>query len=83
MTLTLGDAPRGASLHGLERWLPAVVRSLRQGHGVWKLWGILVVPLDSLVELKRLYFRLAVVAVSEENGGSVWCSKKVVRLLFL
>jgi hypothetical protein len=42
-----------------------------------------VVPLDSLVELKRLYFRLAVVAVSEENGGSVWCSKKVVRLLFL
>jgi hypothetical protein len=78
----LGDAQWGAYLHGLGCRLLVVVGSLRQGCGAWKFWGTRAVPLDSLVELRQLYFGWATTAASEENGSSVWCSKKVVGLLF-
>jgi hypothetical protein len=30
-----------------------------------------------------LYFGLLTLVASEENSGSMWCSKKVIGLLFL
>jgi hypothetical protein len=55
----------------------------QQGRGAWKLWGTRAVPLDSLVELGRLYFGLAMAVANEENDDFMWCSKKVAGLLFL
>jgi hypothetical protein len=53
-----------------------------------RTWGVealgtRAVPLDSLVELGRLYFGLAMAVANEENDDFMWCSKKVAGLLFL